>query len=581
MTYINLGWDADTHLEVGFPSEDLSRHLHLIGSTGSGKTTTILSLIRQLLISPHEKACVFVIDPMGNLSMDFLRWLANKRYCTDGVRKRLLYIEPAREDSVLPFNPLLNESPAHEYYQIERTISLILRAWESQDLSAMPRLRKWCFNAFLAVARLQLPMANCQYLLQPGSPEHEALLKILPPEVKHEWYEILNSRGSEAIKILDSTRNRLDPFFRSIILKRMFGSRRSNFDVPRLITERRIVIINLAGKRRLPPHLSGTLGALILNEIMESAMSMSPSVVRPTYVLLDEFQHFIGPDIYDAIPTVRQQGIRLILSHQSFSQLEQGEVDLTGLIWQPRNRLAFACDADDADRLAHELATLTYDPMTIKYQMTAHRQRIAGYRKDLMRTWSSSFSDGSTHETSHGRNRSGQRQETRNPGDESHPIRSSGRGEGVSDNLSQGRSKSHSESEGWHEVNVPIQEDVEELSSVTFKSFEEEKLQWAKVLRTQPIGNAVAKFLHNPMPIRLIVDEDPIPDSESLQAAVQELIAKNFESDFFVSAASIDNEAEQIRLSLFETPKIIVQTQPVISLDTNSSRPVIDASGLE
>ncbi len=581
MTYINLGWEVSTHLDVGFPSEDLSRHLHLIGSTGSGKTTTILTIIRQLLMSPYEKACLFVIDPMGNLSLDFLRWMANTRYCTEGVRKRLLYIEPAREDYVLPFNPLLNESPAHEYYQIERTISLILRAWESQDLSAMPRLRKWCFNAFLAVARLRLPIAICQHLLQPGSPEHEALLKLLPAEIKYEWLEILNSRGNEAIKTLDSTRNRLDPFFRSIILKRMFGSQRSNFDVESLIAQRRIVIINLAGSRRIPAHLSGTIGALFLNEIMESAMSMSPKVVRPTYILLDEFQQFIGPDIYDAIPTVRQKGIRLILSHQSFSQLTQGDIDLTGLIWQPRNRLAFACDAEDADQLAHEFATLTYDPMTIKHQMNSHRQRIAGYRKETLRTWGTSDSDGSKDEMSYGRQRSNQRQETRVPGDEIHPTRSSGRGEGVSDGVSRGRSKNHTESEGRHEVNVPIHEEVEEVASITFKSFDEERYEWAKVLRTQPTGTAIAKFFNNPIPKRIIVDEDPIPDSLKLQEAVNALIEKNFESDFFVPAGTIDREAEQIRLSLFQPPRLILGSTPDRSIDLSVSRTVVDPSGLE
>lgn len=581
MTYINLGWEVSTHLDVGFPSEDLSRHLHLIGSTGSGKTTTILTIIRQLLMSPYEKACLFVIDPMGNLSLDFLRWMANTRYCTEGVRKRLLYIEPAREDYVLPFNPLLNESPAHEYYQIERTISLILRAWESQDLSAMPRLRKWCFNAFLAVARLRLPIAICQHLLQPGSPEHEALLKLLPAEIKYEWLEILNSRGNEAIKTLDSTRNRLDPFFRSIILKRMFGSQRSNFDVESLIAQRRIVIINLAGSRRIPAHLSGTIGALFLNEIMESAMSMSPKVVRPTYILLDEFQQFIGPDIYDAIPTVRQKGIRLILSHQSFSQLTKGDIDLTGLIWQPRNRLAFACDAEDADQLAHEFATLTYDPMTIKYQLNAHRQRIAGYRKDTLRTWSWSDNDGSTDSTSFGRQRSNQRQETRQPGDESHPTRSSGRGEGASDSVSHSRGKSHTESEGRHEVNVPIHEEVEEVSSVMFKSFDEERQDWARILRIQPTGTAVAKFFNNPTPQRIIIDEDPIPDSSKLQDSVSALIARNFESDFFVPAASIDREAEQIRLSLFQPTRLVLDSRTANSIDSLALPPAGDASGLE
>ncbi len=329
MTKIILGKNNVDGTEINFDSDTLERHLHLIGSTGSGKTTAILTIFRQILMAAYERACLFVIDPMGNLSHDLLRWMANRRYCSDSVRRRLLYIEPAREDIVLPFNPLLNESLAHEYYQVERTISLILRAWESQELSAMPRLRKWCFNAFLAVARLQYPIAVCQYLLEPGSAEHVALLNRLPPDIKNEWQEILRSRGNEAIRILESTKNRLDPFFRSIILKRMFGSRKSHFDVERFIRERRIVILNLASSRRIPRHLVGAIGGLALNEILETAMNMPREVVQPTYLLLDEFQSFIGPDIYDSIPTVRQKGLRLILSHQSFSQLIQGEVDLT------------------------------------------------------------------------------------------------------------------------------------------------------------------------------------------------------------------------------------------------------------
>ena len=577
MTQIILGKDTKTGNEVGFDSDHLARHLHLVGSTGSGKTTALLTIIRQILTATYETACLFVIDPMGNLSQDLLRWMANTRYCPEGVRKRLLYIEPAREDVVLPFNPLIFESPAHEYYQVERTISLILRAWESQELSAMPRLRKWCFNAFLAVARLKLPIAVCQYLLQPGSAEHDALLNILPADIKYEWHEILNSRGNEAIRILESTRNRLDPFFRSVILRRMFGSRKSHFDCERFIRERRIVILNLASARRIPSHLTGAIGGLALNEILETAMNMHRDAVRPTYIVLDEFQKFIGPDIYDAIPTVRQQGIRLILSHQSFSQLIQGEIDLTGMIWQPRNRIAFACDADDADLLAHELASLSFDPTTIKHQLLSHRQRIAGYRIEHLSAWSSSQGTGRKKENSRGHSQTDNRTVTRQYDQVNHPTRGTGHAEGRNLGTSEGSSESNSESTSTHEINVPIHEEVEELSGVTFKSFDEEATEWGKVLRTLRTGEALAKFYDDPQLHRVLVDEDPIPDSTRLRAAVDELIQKNFESDLFVSATRIDQEAEEIRLSLFQPQKLILPPGILPRLNTNP-QPTIDGT---
>ena len=586
MTHIILGKEVGNGREVGFDSDGLARHLHLIGATGSGKTTALLTILRQILTATHEKACIFVIDPMGNLSRDLLRWMANTRYCPSGVRRRLLYIEAARENIVMPFNPLIHESAAHEYYQVERAISLVLRAWESQELSAMPRLRKWCFAAFLSVARMRLPIAVCEYLLQPGCPEHDALIGKLPPDIRYEWQEILRAKGSEAIRILESTRNRLDPFFRSVILKRMFGSRTSNFDVERFIRERRIVILNLESARRLPEHLAGAIGGLALNEVFQASMRMNRADVQPTYLILDEFQTFISPDVYAAIPTVRQQGLRLVLSHQSFSQLEQGDIDLTGLIWQPRNRIAFACDSDDADTLAHEFATHTFDPMRIKHQLMSHRQRIAGYRKELLQTWATTLSTGRKKETSRSNNQSEQQSESREYDDINRPTRTRGLGKTSSRGDSEGTNEGESTSSGKHVVNVPIHEDVEELSSVTFKSFDEERIEWGRRIPTQSTGQAVAKFYNDPKLYDVAIDEDPIPDSRRLQEAMEELIQKNFESDVFVSAARLDIEAEEIRLSLFQSSPIIVpgpagQLRLPAGPSTKNGGDHADPSGLE
>lgn len=139
-----------------------------------------------------------------------------------------------------------------------------------------------------AMAAMQFPIAMSRYLLHPGTREHELILDRIPGDIKHHWAEILRARGNEAVRILESTRNRFDPFYESAILRRMFGSTRSHFNCEQFIRDRRIVIVNLAKLGNLPVHLGNTLGSLIVNEVFETAYNMATihgrqSVDRRTY----------------------------------------------------------------------------------------------------------------------------------------------------------------------------------------------------------------------------------------------------------------------------------------------------------
>jgi hypothetical protein len=114
-------------------------------------------------------------------------------------------------------------------------------------------------------------VADCAHLLMPASPYHKPMLRLLRPELQAEWKEIYDARSAEATRILDSSRNRLKPFFESGILRRMFGSVENRFDVASLMREGKIVLIDLAPRNRLASHLANTIGGLILNEILETA----------------------------------------------------------------------------------------------------------------------------------------------------------------------------------------------------------------------------------------------------------------------------------------------------------------------
>jgi len=164
------------------------------------------------------------------------------------------------------------------------------------------------------------------------------------------------------------------------LVRRMFGTRKSRCDVERTIRERKIVICNLGRYGCIPDLVADAIGGLILNEVFETANRLSTregrQIVDPTCVVMDEFQRFIGVDIEKALPTVRQMGLRLLLAHQPFSQLEREDVDLTQMIWNARSRLMFAASARDADLIADELAKLTFDPLTIKDQRSTIRQQM-------------------------------------------------------------------------------------------------------------------------------------------------------------------------------------------------------------
>ncbi len=284
MQSLYLGRDIKTGAHVYLPKAALTRHLHLPGATGTGKTTALLTLLRQLLVDVRQPACHFIVDFLGGLSFELLLWMAS-RYCPESVRRRLVYICPAREGAVLGFNPLCYRTSAEAYYRCARATELILRGWESQDIQAMPRLARWTFNSFHAVQQLGLTIADSAHLLFPGSGLHRELLQCLPERLHYEWQELIGSHSADVLRTLESTRNRLKPFFDFEILRLMFSSTINRADFARMMRERRIIVLNLSPQNRLAPQLADTFAGLLFNELLTTARSFAPQERSPHLLL--------------------------------------------------------------------------------------------------------------------------------------------------------------------------------------------------------------------------------------------------------------------------------------------------------
>jgi len=538
---------ADTPFRV--PRSSFDTHWHLIGGTGKGKTTAIHTLLHEILLDPVDDACVLIIDRMGNLSFELLLWMASE-FCTEDVRSRLVYIEPAREGMVLGFNPFLHESLAHAYYKVSRAAEIILKGWSNQNLEEMPRLARWLFNSFFACALLGLNVSDSVHLLLPGSPYHKPLLAALPHRLQEEWRELLQARGSEVSRMLESARNRLKPYYESPILRHMFGATSNRLDVLRFMRDKRIVVLNLAPQNRLPEQVADAIGGLVINEVLTAARSLPFGVRYPTYLFLDEFQRFVGPDVEAAIPEVRQLGIKLILSHQSFSQLERGDHDLTSMIFQAQSRMVFGVQGEDADLLAHELASLTFDPKRIKDEIYSFKQRLTGHRIVELQSWSSAQTQADNWMRNYGEGWS--KNDTTIAG----VIKSSSSGTSRNEGHGKGGSLSSTAGEGRHQQLVPVHEDYWEMVNRTYYSFEESKNIWARDVRKLPRGTAFIRLVDDPALYHVNIKRDApgylswdaaqlVSDLPEALEDLHRLIERNFRSDLFVSPAVIEAETRQ------------------------------------
>ncbi|MCA8996508.1 MAG: type IV secretory system conjugative DNA transfer family protein [Planctomycetaceae bacterium] len=551
------------------PRSAFDTHLHLIGGTGKGKTTALHTILQQLMDDPVDESAFFIIDRLGNFSFELLLWMASE-YCPSDVRERLLYIQPSNEDVILGFNPLTYETEAHGYFKVTRTTDIILRAWEDVNIEAMPRLARWTFNSFWAMAYLGLTVSDCAHLLFPGSKHHEPLLRCLPPGLKTEWDSLLKTRSSEVERILDSTRNRLKPYLENPILNRMFGTTHNGFNVEQLMKDRRIVILDLSPRNRLDGQVADAIGGLVLNEILAVARSFPIGVRYPTYVVLDEFQNFVGPDIEHAIPEVRQLGIKLMLSHQSFSQLQRGDHDLTNLIFQAQSRLIFGVQGEDAELLASECGSLSFNPKKVKDEIYSRRQLIAGHKREKVKSMSTSQSCVDQWNKTYGESwsrkdsvskRDGSYIETKNEGQD--------RGENQGRSEGQSRSETYGETEG--ETFLPIYDNFQELSSRTYYSFDEQRSLWAQKIRQLSRGRALLRLVDDPKLYDIDIKQMAVgylkwptyqlrEELPEVIEEVEELIQENFASEAFTSPAVIDREREE-RINRVISPKVVISTE--------------------
>lgn len=315
------------------------RHIHIIGSTGTGKSTLLTKLINQDINLGNGLA---LIDPHGDLVESILKLIPQNRI------QDVVIIDPSDTEFPIGINILQAETEVEKIVLSSDLVSAIKRqstSWGDQ----MTTILSNAINAMLE-SKEGGTLFDLRRFLVEDSFRNRFLKTIEDPTIHHFWnkeYQMLRKNAISPILV------RLDTFLRPKIIRNMMAQKKG-VDFNRLIEENKIILIKLP-QGLIGEENSHLLGSLIVSKIQQAAQarqSISQAKRKPYYLYLDEFQNFITPSMSSILSGSRKYGLGLIMAHQDMEQVSRYDGELANsILTNPATRICFRLGDSDARKL--------------------------------------------------------------------------------------------------------------------------------------------------------------------------------------------------------------------------------------
>lgn len=323
---------------VSLNDEMRLRHTHIIGATGTGKSTLIATMILEDIRA--ENGCV-LFDPHGDIVEDIMARIPENRL------HDVILIDPSDTEYPIGFNLLQATSEAEKIVLSSDLVSAFARhatAWGDQMTSVLSN----AINAFLDSKRDGTLIELKRFLLEKKFRE-QFLASVEDPAIQYYWkYEFpMLKRGS-----LSPLLTRIDTFLRPKIIRSMLAQT-EGVNFKEAIENKKIVLIKLS-QGLIGEENSYLLASIFLSKLLQTAQgrqNISKAERHPYYVYLDEFQNFLTLSITQILSGARKYGLGLVLAHQELSQIEDNKI-LGSVLSNPYIRVCFRMGDVDSKKLA-------------------------------------------------------------------------------------------------------------------------------------------------------------------------------------------------------------------------------------
>ncbi len=341
----------------GINQIDRQQHMHILGKSGSGKSSLLKLLVRNEI--EHGMGCA-VLDPNGNLVDDLLEMIPRHR-ATDVV-----LFDTSDEQFVPCFNPFEPVRPNLQSRAIMSFIDSLRHLFKDQWCERMDHIARYAMLGSMHVPGISV--LTLRQMLTDGNFRRSTVQRAADEHVKRFWLRDFPARRDEfeegpiarLITLLDDLLS--TPTLRTILTQ---GANLLNFR--EMIDSRKIVLLKVS-KDTLGSKGADMVSSLLVWKIYEAAMSradVSPELRLPFSLYIDEFDRFANESFREILSEARKYWLSLTVAHQHLEQLSKSVKN--ALFGNVANFLTFGIGTQDAPIVAGELAHTfdTYDILNL------------------------------------------------------------------------------------------------------------------------------------------------------------------------------------------------------------------------
>ena len=345
-----VSMEAINPKRLSISPRDSLEHCHLIGPTGSGKSTAMLHLILADITSGRS---VLVLDPKADLIMSILERIPEERI--DDV----VIIDPS-DSCPCGFNPLAFKDYGNPSLIADAVLSVLKEifsdCWGIYTQDVLTAALLTLVGVEDATLLWLLPLLTDENFRRKITSKVKDRMALRPF-----WEQFEALRDTEKKQQISPVLNKLRQLTLRPGLRNVLGQAKPKFSLMDLFYKRKVVLVPL-NKGLTGGESARLLGSLIVGLTWTLALSRAGIPAEKRHIVeiyIDELQDYLSlpTDLSDALAQARGLGVGLTLAHQYRDQLP---INIrSGIDANARNKIVFGLSSKDAKDMAAMAPELT------------------------------------------------------------------------------------------------------------------------------------------------------------------------------------------------------------------------------